>query len=177
MSHLPLESKESNQSLQTMIIRDAVISDAAEIARLTGELGYPANAEETAGRLSRVGDRQKQVVLVAVLEGKIAGWIQAQASEVLESGFRVEIVGLVVAESCRRCGVGRRLVEETERWASDVGAPAIVVRSNAKRVESHIFYPALGFSSSKTQAVYRKLLKKESNQAPEPTAPSRRGSP
>ena len=152
-----------------MTIRDAILSDAAEIARLTGELGYPVNAEETAGRLSRVGDRRKQVVLVAVLKEKITGWIQAQVSEVLESGFRVEIVGLVVAESWRRRGVGRRLVEETERWAIEVGAPAIVVRSNSKRVESHIFYPALGFSSSKTQAVYRKLLKKEPNQSLEPT--------
>jgi|SRR5882724_3471164 len=144
-----------------MTIRDAVLSDAAEIARLTAELGYPTNAEEIAGRLSRVMDRRKQIVLVAALEEKIAGWVQAQASEVLESGFRVEIVGLIVAESCRRRGVGRRLVEEAERWAIELGAPAIVVRSNSKRVESHIFYPVLGFSSSKTQAVYRKFLKKE----------------
>lgn len=147
-----------------MTIRDAVLSDATEIARLTAELGYTTTPEEIAARLSRVGDRRTQVVLIAVVEEKIAGWIQAQVSEVLESGFRVEIVGLVVAESCRRRGVGRRLVEETERWAIEVGAPAIVVRSNSKRVESHIFYPALGFSSSKTQAVYRKLLKKEPNQ-------------
>lgn len=157
-----------------MIIRDAILSDAAEIARLTGELGYAANADEIASRLSRV-DRRKQLVLVAVLEEKLAGWIQAQASEVLESGFRVEIVGLIVAESCRRRGVGRRLVEEAERWAIESGAPALVVRSNSKRVESHIFYSALGFSSSKTQAVYRKLLKPELNQSLQPTSPLGRG--
>ena len=103
-------------------------------------------------------NRPEQLVLVAILEGQIAGWLQAQASEVLESGFRVEIVGLIVSESFRRRGVGRCLVERAEQWAKEIGAPAIVVRSNLKRVESHIFYPALGFSSSKSQAVYRKTL-------------------
>lgn len=146
-----------------MIIRDALLSDSAEIARLTVELGYSTSAEEIAGRLSRVTDHRKQLVLVAVLEEKIAGWVQAQSSEVLESGFRVEIVGLIVGERFRRRGVGRRLVEEAERWAIQLGAPAIVVRSNSARVESHIFYPALGFRVSKTQAVYRKILKKEPN--------------
>lgn len=149
-----------------MTIRDAVLSDAAEIAQLTAELGYSTETEEIAGRLGRIADRRKQVVMVAVLEGKVAGWMQAHASEVLESGLRVEIVGLVVAESYRRRGVGRHLVEEAERWAVEIGAPVIVVRSNSKRVESHIFYPALGFSSSKTQAVYRKLLNPEPNQSP-----------
>lgn len=141
-----------------MTIRDAILSDADEIARLTAELGYATNAEEIADRLSRVVDRRKQIVLVAVLEEKPAGWIQAQASEVLESGFRVEIVGLVVAERSRRRGVGRCLVEAAEQWAIELGAPAIVVPSNSKRVESHSFYPALGFSPSKAQAVYRKAL-------------------
>jgi GNAT superfamily N-acetyltransferase len=141
-----------------MTIRDALLSDAAEIAALTAELGYEANAEAIAGRLGRVTDRRAQMVVVAVAEAKIVGWVQAQASEVLESGFRVEIVGLVVAASCRRRGVGRGLVAAAERWAIEIGAPAIVVRSNLKRTESHRFYPALGFSTSKTQAVYRKVL-------------------
>jgi hypothetical protein len=40
-----------------------------------------------------------------------------------------------------------------------LGAPVLVVRSNTTRRESHVFYPALGFSVSKTQRVYRKLLR------------------
>ena len=39
-----------------------------------------------------------------------------------------------------------------------VSAETVVVRSNASRVESHSFYPALGYASTKTQQVYRKLL-------------------
>ncbi|MBK8477763.1 MAG: GNAT family N-acetyltransferase [Opitutaceae bacterium] len=148
-----------------MIIRDAVSSDSADIARLTNLLGYPGDAEAISYRLAKIAGRQEDLLIVAVLKEEIVGWLQAHASVVLESGFRVEIVGLIVSEESRRCGVGRSLVHRAEQWASQIGAEALVVRSNTKRVESHIFYPALGFSSSKTQSVYRRVLKTEPNQA------------
>jgi GNAT superfamily N-acetyltransferase len=87
---------------------------------------------------------------------EVIGWLQAHAAHILESGFRVEITGMVVSPEARRCGVGRLLVTEAERWARGMGSEVIVVRSNAQRVESHLFYPALGFRESKRQVVYRK---------------------
>jgi GNAT superfamily N-acetyltransferase len=88
----------------------------------------------------------------------MVGWLQAHASHVLESGFRVEITGLIVSPEARRQGIGRALVNRAEEWACKLGAKAIVVRSNVHRVESHTFYPALGYDVSKTQTVYRKRL-------------------
>jgi GNAT superfamily N-acetyltransferase len=150
-----------------MTIRDAHVSDAPEIAQLTNQLGYVADSVVIAGRLARLGRQRDQVVFVAVLEGKVVGWIQAHASDALESGYRAEIVGLVISEAFRRRGIGRALVQHAEQWASGIGAEAFVVRSNAKRVESHSFYPAVGYSFSKTQAVYRKYLKQEVKCVPE----------
>jgi predicted N-acetyltransferase YhbS len=144
---------------RTIVIRDALPSDAEDIAGLTNELGYPADERAIADRLAKILNRPDQLMLVAAADEKIAGWLQAHSSEVLESGFRVEIVGLVVGESFRRYGIGRRLVQNAEQWAVNISAAAIVVRSNVTRAESHLFYPALGFSSTKTQAVYRKPLK------------------
>jgi len=141
-----------------LTIRDAAPTDAEAIAQLTTQLGYAADSSEIAGRLARLSGQRDQLVLVAVLDGKVAGWLQAHASEVLESGFRVEIVGLVVAEDCRRHGAGRQLVRRAEQWAASLGAGTVVVRSNTKREESHRFYPALGYAAVKTQAVYRKRL-------------------
>lgn len=141
-----------------LTIRNAAPADAESIAQLTTQLGYAADAAAISGRLARLGGQRDQLVLVAVLDGKVAGWLQAHASEVLESGFRVEIVGLVVAENCRRHGVGRVLVQRAEQWAAGLGAGTVVVRSNTKREESHRFYPALGYAATKTQAVYRKQL-------------------
>jgi GNAT superfamily N-acetyltransferase len=139
-------------------IRNACASDAAGIAGLTAQLGYTADPEATSRRLARINGREDHLVVVAVLEGRIVGWLHAHAFDALESGFRAEIVGMVVSEGCRRRGVGRCLVRRAEQWALATGAGVLVVRSNMKRVESHSFYPALGFSASKTQAVYRKKI-------------------
>ena len=88
--------------------------------------------------------------------GAVCGWLQAQCNVVIESGLRVEIVGLIVSETMRRRGVGRSLVAQAETWAREISAETIVVRSNTKRVESHAFYPSLGYLPAKTQVVYRK---------------------
>ena len=152
-----------------MELRDAILADAAAIAALTTELGYHADAEAIAARLGRVIGRSETRVCVAVVSGQVAGWVQAHASVVLESGFRVEIVGLVVGQAFRRRGIGRALVQKIEEWSATFGAFVVVVRSNVQREESHTFYPALGYSASKTQHVYRKLLPEKPNKAPEPT--------
>ena len=143
-----------------MTIREAQLSDSSDIARLTGELGYVGDAEAVRGRLERVASYRDQVVFVAIADDKVVGWLQAHASVSLESGYRVEIIGLIVETVARRQGVGRSLVRQAERWALEIGSDVLVVRSNVKRVESHDFYAAIGFSSAKTQAVYRKPLKK-----------------
>jgi GNAT superfamily N-acetyltransferase len=138
-------------------VRVASESDAVPISALSRELGYPAEAKTLRERLRRILARDDQRMLVAEgPHGEIWGWLQAHSSDVLESGFRVEITGLVVSENVRRQGVGRSLVAQAETWAAEISAATVVVRSNAKRVESHEFYPALGYVPSKTQVVYRK---------------------
>ena len=91
-----------------MTIRQPMESDQAAIARLATELGYPADAGTVARRLARIAGRDDQLVLVAVVEEMVVGWIQAHACDVLESGFRVEVVGLIVDAGHRRCGESQR---------------------------------------------------------------------
>ena len=83
-------------------IRPAAIGDAAELARLSGQLGYPVAAQVLAERLGRALARNDQLVVVAKVKGRVVGWLQAQSAEIIESGFRVEIVVLIVDESVRR---------------------------------------------------------------------------
>jgi GNAT superfamily N-acetyltransferase len=140
-------------------VRPATVADAEAIAPLVEELGYPAEGKSLRKRLSRLVGRGDYLVVVAQSEsGEICGWLQAHSSEVLESGSHVEIVGLVTAKKMRRRGIGRLLVESAEAWAAQVGAGAIVVRSNVKREESHGFYVVLGYANTKTQNVYRKRI-------------------
>ena len=138
-------------------VRAAKLGDAPSIARLSRELGYPAEVGVVRERLRRILGRDDQRVVVAETPGgEVCGWLQAHSSVAVESGLRVEIAGLVVSEAMRRRGVGRCLVSLAETWATEISAETVVVRSNAKRVESHAFYPSLGYLPSKTQVVYRK---------------------
>ncbi len=113
-------------------------------------------------RIERLIARASQFVWLAEDEdGAIAGWIHAGEEELLESGPRCEIFGLVVDEAFRGHGAGRLLVTAAERWAADRGLSRVTVRSNVVRDGSHPFYLRLGYERSKTQHVYRKALRAE----------------
>jgi GNAT superfamily N-acetyltransferase/uncharacterized damage-inducible protein DinB len=139
-------------------IRRAEPADAPRLAALSGELGYPVAGDALAGRLARMLTRPEHVVLVAEVNGGVAGWLHATETELLESGCRCEIAGLVVDATCRRQGVGGRLVAAVERWAADRGLELVAVRSNVARQESHPFYERHGYTRAKTQHAYRKRL-------------------
>ena len=139
-------------------MREARAGDAAEIARLALELGYPASTEAMHARLQSLLPRPQHRIVVAQ-RGRLLGWIAMERRYTLESGEFVEIVGLVVDAAARGHGVGRALVAEAEAWVLEQGFDAIRVRSNVARDASHPFYESLGFARIKTQHVYRKALK------------------
>lgn len=141
-------------------VRSASAGDAAALARLSAELGYEAPHDAMEERIVAILASPADLLLVAEdASGEVGGWLQAHESTLLESGHRVEIVGLVVTGRSRRGGLGRALVLAAEDWARGRSADVLVVRSNVQRIESHEFYPALGFSRTKTQHVYRKMLR------------------
>jgi len=142
-----------------IIIRPANEADAPAVAKLAAELGYACEPGEMRRRISVLLKSSSDLLIVALTASKEpVGWLQAHAVHVVESGFRVEIMGLIVCAGARRLGVGRELVTRAEEWARSLGAQALVVRSNSIRLESHLFYPKLGYVATKTQQVYRKAI-------------------
>jgi GNAT superfamily N-acetyltransferase len=143
----------------TLTIRRAVLEDAPRLAELSEVLGYPMATEAVAQRLARLLGRAEDTVLVAELPSRlVVGWLHGSERELLESGLRCEILGLVVDARHRRLGAGHQLVDAVEAWAIGRGLPEIVVRSNVLRAESHPFYERLGYVRTKTQHAYRKRL-------------------
>jgi GNAT superfamily N-acetyltransferase len=139
-------------------IRAARLTDAAEMARLAGELGYPASADAMAQRLTMLLPDASQHIAVASDGERLLGWVHVQRGSTLDIGIRAEIVGLVVDATARRHGLGRRLVAVAEDWTRAQGLPALMVRSNVARDVSHPFYESIGFARIKTQHVYAKPL-------------------
>jgi GNAT superfamily N-acetyltransferase len=151
--------KEEPKTARRLVIRRATVDDAADIVRLSTTLGYPTPLQEMCERVRIICSSPSELLITASFpEGEVLAWLQAHASHTVESGPRVAIVGLVVAEEARRTGVGRALVAESELWAESLGAKNLVVQSNVVRADSHVFYPAIGFAVAKTQHVYRKAL-------------------
>ena len=98
------------------LLREAEIGDAAEIARLGTELGYPADAGLMLPRLqAALGDGSRHVVVAATGDG-LLGWIGVERRSTLETGDKAEIAGLVVDARARRLGVGQALVEGIRRY-------------------------------------------------------------
>nr|WP_239537608.1 GNAT family N-acetyltransferase [Dyella mobilis] len=109
-------------------------------------------------RLGALLSHPNHHVSVAEQGAALLGWIAVEHRCTLESGERIEIVGLVVDASHRGGGVGRMLVADAERWARQRGFEAISVRSNIARDASHPFYESLGYVRRKTQHCYTKTL-------------------
>ncbi len=142
-----------------MTVRTANLQDVAAIIRLADELGYPCDASAMEARVRRVTAQKNHLLLVAQNDrGEVCGWLHTFGADYIESGFRAEIAGLVVARAAQRSGMGSRLVGAAEQWAREIGAEFISVRSNINRSESHPFYQKLGYELKKTQQVYRKRL-------------------
>lgn len=142
-----------------LTIRGPGPEDAARLASLSSELGYPATARQIAARLADLVPRADHCVRLAQsLSGEVVGWVHAHDQLILEADPWCEIAGLVVAAGQRGKGVGRALLGAVEAWARSRGRTVVKVRSNVVRQESHPFYEHQGFARIKTQHVYRKQL-------------------
>ena len=143
-----------------LTIRVATPNDAARLAELSTQLGYPATSENILGRLGQIlGDREHAVFVAEARErAYVVAWVHVLVTHVLEEDSQAEIAGLVVDEAWRGRGAGRLLMERAEQWAREQGCRAVRLRSNVIRAEAHAFYEKLGYQVIKSQKVFRKTL-------------------
>ena len=141
-------------------VREAVRSDAAKLAPLCGQLGYPSTDEQVAARLEGIiAITPEHALFVAETpSGELAGFLDVYMMRTIESDVRSEVAALVVDEAHRSKRVGQRLIERAEEWARQRGCTAIGLRSNVIRERAHRFYERLGYQHTKTQKSFRKPL-------------------
>jgi len=140
-------------------IRMARRTDAERIAKLSGELGYPASAKQIATRLRQLRPATKHAVFLAESpEAGVIGWVHVSTSHLLENDLRAEVNGLIVAEGQRSGGAGAKLLQAAENWARKRGCKGMNVRSNVIRERAHKFYEMNGYEHYKTQKAFRKAF-------------------
>jgi GNAT superfamily N-acetyltransferase len=139
-------------------IRRARLSDAARLAELSEQLGYPARRGEIVQRMKRMQPAAQHAIFVAESEKLVTGWLHVSVTPLLEVPLRAEVNGLVVDETQRSAGTGAKLLGAAERWAAENDCKSMSVRSNVIRKRAHEFYLRNGYEHYKTQKAFRKYL-------------------
>jgi len=142
----------------SLLIREALFQDADVLTSLTAQLGYPCTKEEILERLIPYQNKSHGVVLVAVLDGTVVGWISLNIVRYFYVEPFIEVSGFIVEEKERKKGIGKRLLGEAEVWTKEQGCRRIRIRTNVIRVEAHRFYENNGYKKVKEQKVYMKEI-------------------
>lgn len=133
-----------------MRIRDAEIKDAAAIAALLGELGYPGTEDFCADKIARIAAHPDARLLVAQAgDGGVLGFIGLHfIVQLALPGDFCRITYFCVSEAARGLGVGRELEETAARLARERGCDRIEVHCHERRVDAHRFYYRQGYEES-----------------------------
>jgi len=146
-----------------MAVRDASADDAPTLVRLWEELvldsgipgrtSDPPTAEGMRRRLEMVSDSATRRLLVAEVDGEIAGvvYVQHQPVTPLHETMAVRVAYLHVLKEHRRRGVGHALLAEAAAWASAIGAEHVVVDVLPGDREANRFCARLGLSQLHVQ--------------------------
>ena len=133
-----------------MIIREANINDASELAHLMGQLGYPTTVNNFKIRFNQILTNPSYHTLVVELDGKVVGMAGVCTGIFFEhDGSYVRIVAFVVDSGYRRKGIGKKLIQAVESWAKEQGAIAIALNSGNReeRKAAHQFYSSMGYEA------------------------------
>ena len=130
-----------------MGVRSAAATDAAAIAALMTQLGYPCSDDDAAARLGYWLGNPMSRVLVAERDGAVIGCLSLPAVPYLErTGRWARIESLVIDRSARGAGAGAALVRAADTQARRWGCLAMEVTSARTRPDAHLFYQRMGFT-------------------------------
>ena len=139
-------------------IREALVSDAQEIAELCREaMGYDCDEAQVMAALRGL-DRSREQVYAAVSNGQVLGFVHVEKYQVLYFDLMANILGLAVSQKARHQGIGTALMQAAEAWAKAQGITSMRLNSGAGRKEAHAFYKAIGYMNKKEQYRFIKLL-------------------
>lgn len=130
-------------------IRNAAPEDAAALALLLDQLGYPSTETEVIQRLAHLASTGSDQCLVAVRDGEMVGMAAVHISATLVDNNPVaKLSALVVDQRYRRQGIGDALISAIERQARTTGCSLIFLTTAERRADAHAFYRRLGFEET-----------------------------
>jgi GNAT superfamily N-acetyltransferase len=146
-------------STGTTTIRDAQPADVPRLLVLLQQLSEQSTIPEAEVRpaseahyaaLRRITEDPNARLLVAEQDGRVIGTLTLYVMPNLSHGgapFAI-VENVVVDETVRGGGYGRRLMAHAEALARAAGCYKVSLTSNHKRDRAHAFYAHIGYASS-----------------------------
>jgi GNAT superfamily N-acetyltransferase len=130
-----------------VVIREAVDEDAAVLAMLATELGYPADDASMRRRMERLAAQPPHRMVVAERGGRVVAFAGMTVEWTPTSDDPIaRLTALVVDQGERGRGTGAALVAAAEEWARGLGAKSIRLTTAAHREGAHRFYERIGYA-------------------------------
>lgn len=137
-----------------MMIRHATTQDLERIAVLFGQLGYPNDTGQLAGKLAAASSDGTMQVLVADADGTVTGVAVVHVMAPLHVPDRWALLSaLVVDDAHRSGGVGAALLQGAEAFARECGCAQLELSSNVARTRAHRFYERQGYREKRMRFV------------------------
>ncbi|HMM22262.1 MAG TPA: GNAT family N-acetyltransferase [Selenomonadales bacterium] len=126
--------------------------DLPELARLYEELvAVEIDLAKMREIFARIAVNPSQVVLAAKDgQNRLVGSVMGVACDDIIGVCRPFLVieNMIVAQTCRGQGVGRKLMDGIEAWGRDRNCYFAMLTSMSHRKEAHRFYASLGYDSA-----------------------------
>ena len=146
-----------------MKIRQAIRTDAAALAVLLTQLGYPPpqeNLDFVAGKIETYSAETYRLLVCAV-EWEVVCFISFQGFQILPSpGWMRRISAFCVHERVRGQGIGQYMLAETEKFLVAQGCTSVEVTSNMRRLLTHDFYLKHGYAETSKRFIKSLVPKK-----------------
>jgi GNAT superfamily N-acetyltransferase len=146
---------EADAGTPAVNVRRMADGDAAAVAGLLGELGYPILENELVLRLAADGSPSFDV-FVLESAGKVVGCMSLTYTPYFADGSVLcRVTALVVASSQRGRGLGALLVAKAVEEGRRHSCSAVELTAADWRADAHRFYEGVGFSRTSVRFIRR----------------------
>jgi len=139
-----------------MEIRRYQDADEASVVRLWTECGLVRSWNDPRKDIRRKLTVQPELFLVGMLDGGIVATIMAGFD-----GHRGWVNYLAVAETYRRRGLGRMLMQRVEDRLTNMGCPKLNLQVRSSNAAVLAFYKRLGYAQDEAVSLGKRLISDE----------------
>lgn len=129
-----------------MQIRNMEVKDAAVVADLLEQMGYPNTQHFLPNRIEQMRQCDREALLVVEEEGQVIAFISVHfIPQIALAGDFARISYFAVDQNIRSKGVGKFVEEHITALAITRGCDRIELHSHSRRTDAHRFYFRQGY--------------------------------